>query len=270
MSQARVNGLNLYYQLLGSGEPLVLVHGSWGDHTSWQLVARTLAESFRVLTYDRRGHSQSEGAAGQGSRVQDEDDLAALIQTLDLGPAHIAGNSYGASVVLGLATRHPELFRSVIVHEPPLTGIVAGDAELQPLMKEMQKKVDAVVAQLEAGDLAGGTRRFVEEVSFGPGAWDQLPEQARQTFMGNALTFVDEQRDPARADLDLAKLSSFSAPALLTQGDQSPPWFPVIMKKLSEALEQAEQLTLSGAGHAPHRTHPSLYVETLTRFIAER
>lgn len=61
MSTIVVNGVRLFYELQGTGAvPLVLVHGSWNSHHAWDLVVPRLAEVFRVLTYDRRGHSQSE------------------------------------------------------------------------------------------------------------------------------------------------------------------------------------------------------------------
>jgi pimeloyl-ACP methyl ester carboxylesterase len=63
----RVNGVELYYELSGSGEPLVLVHGSWGDHHNWDAVAGSPAQSFQVLTFDRRGHSASERPAGKAA-----------------------------------------------------------------------------------------------------------------------------------------------------------------------------------------------------------
>jgi pimeloyl-ACP methyl ester carboxylesterase len=57
MPTANVDGVRLYYELKGTGEiPLVLVHGSWCLHHDWDQVAPRLAKSFRVLTYDRRGH----------------------------------------------------------------------------------------------------------------------------------------------------------------------------------------------------------------------
>jgi pimeloyl-ACP methyl ester carboxylesterase len=176
MPEQSVNGAKLFYELVGSGDPLVLVHGSWVDHDSWQPVVAGLVRSFRVMTYDRRGHSLSERPLGQGSRREDEEDLAALIEALDLAPAHVAGNSFGGSIALGLAARRPELFRSLIVHEPPLLGLVADDAELRPLMREFWGRIEAVADQLRAGDIEGGTKRFVEEVALGPGAWEQLPE----------------------------------------------------------------------------------------------
>ena len=221
--QQSVNVSRLFYELSGSGDPHVLVHGSWVDHKDWQLVVSSLTKSFRVLTYDRRGHSLSERPLGPGSRREDEEDLAALIEALDLAPAHVAAHLFGASIALGLAARRPDLFRSLIVHEAPLMGIVADDAELWPLMKEVQDGFESVLGQLRAGDIAGGTRRFVDEIALGPGMWEQLPEEIRQTLMNNAPTFLDELQDTRWADLDLSKLSSFSSPALLTAGGQSPP-----------------------------------------------
>jgi len=263
----RVNGVELYYELTGSGDPLVLVHGSWVDHKSWQPVVPGLAGSFRVLTYDRRGHSLSEKPPGQGSRREDEDDLAALMEALGLAPAHVAANSFGGSIALGLAARRPELFRSLIVHEAPLMGIVADDAELRPLMAELQVKFGRVLDRLRAGDIPGGTRRFVEEVVLGPGMWEQFPEETRRTLMNNAPTFLDELQDAEGANLDVGGLSRYSSPILLTEGDQSPPWFPKIMTKLAGAIVGAERLTFPGAGHAPHLTHPDDYVRAVTGFV---
>ena len=120
MPTALFNGVKLYYEESGSGQPLVLVHGSWTDLRSWDLVVPSLAERFRVVTYDRRGHSRSERPAGQGSVHEDVADLAAVIESLGLAPAHVIGNSFGGSIVLRLAAERPELFRSLSVHEPPL------------------------------------------------------------------------------------------------------------------------------------------------------
>ena len=121
MPTATVNGVRLSYTIIGDeGPPLVLVHGSWADGGDWELVVPALAEHFRVLTYDRRGHSQSERPPGQGSLDEDAADLAALIEQLELAPAHVVGHSSGGSIVLRLAARRPELFRSLSVQEPAL------------------------------------------------------------------------------------------------------------------------------------------------------
>jgi pimeloyl-ACP methyl ester carboxylesterase len=109
------------HELHGDGPRLALVHGSWGDASSWQLVVDALADSFRVLVYDRRGHSPP----GQGSVHEDAEDLGALLESLDLAPAHVAANSYRGNIALRLVAARPELFRSLSCHEPPLWDLLA-------------------------------------------------------------------------------------------------------------------------------------------------
>src|SRR5262245_23192744 len=102
MAEATVNGTAIYYELRGrTGEPIVLIHGSWTDHHQWDATANLLSTRFRVLTFDRRGHSLSRRAPTPGTRI-DEDvaDAADLIDQLDLAPAHLAGNSFGSIIVL--------------------------------------------------------------------------------------------------------------------------------------------------------------------------
>lgn len=102
-----INGIRLMVEARGSGEPLVLVHGSWDNRRAWAFVDEQLARSFSVVSYDRRGHSDSEDGPTPGSRREDEDDLAALIETVALAPVHLVGNSFGASIALGLPLDAP-------------------------------------------------------------------------------------------------------------------------------------------------------------------
>lgn len=266
MPVARVNGVGLYYELTGAGAPLVTVHGSWGDHHSWDAVAPKLAQAFRVLTYDRRGHSASERPAGQGSVHEDAADLAALIEHLDLAPAHIAGNSYGAIITLRLAASRPELFRSLVINEPPLLGLVK-KSETNPALVEFGKRIEEVVARMRAGDLEGGARQFAETVSGQPGDWDRLPERVRQTNLFNAVTWLDEMRDPDALTIDLGNLQAFPHPALVGSGDQSPAFFPIIADRVAAALPRARRHVFAGAGHVPHATRPDDYVRVVTEFI---
>jgi pimeloyl-ACP methyl ester carboxylesterase len=263
-----INGVRLFYEFTGeAGPPLVLVHGSWSDHHGWDRVAPTLAERCRVLAYDRRGHSRSERPPGQSSTDQHGEDLAALVEHLGLAPAHFAGSSFGAYVLLRLATRRPDLFRSLTVHEPPLLGCLTGEPALDSLRREVLVRQEAVVARLAAGDLEGGARQFVETVAFGAGAWDELPPRSRQTFVDNAPTFLNDARDPNGFTVDLGALAGFPHPMLLTQGEASPPFFRPIMTRLSAALPRAETRVYTGAGHVPHLSHPAEYVATISAFV---
>jgi pimeloyl-ACP methyl ester carboxylesterase len=268
MATTRVNGVNLFYEITGDEDtPLVLVHGSWDSHEDWQLVVPGLAEAFRVLAYDRRGHSQSERPPGQGSIHEDVADLAALIEHLELAPTWVAGNSSGASIVLRLASERPDLLRGVIAHEPPLFSLLADNPAGASMLGEVRERVRAVVARIAAGDHAGAAEEFVETVALGPGTWAQLPPRSQRILIENAPTFLDEANDPELLAFDLEGIVLFSKPALLTTGDLSPPAFAPVVSKIAGALRTAEGHTFVGAGHIPHVTHPDIYTELITGFI---
>lgn len=267
MAKAEVNGVRLFYDLNGTGDvPLVLVHGSWDSHHDWDLVVPRLADSFRVLTYDRRGHSHSERPTGQGSVREDVTDLAALIQHLGLVPAWVVGNSFGASISLRLAGERPELLRGLIGHEPPLFSLLGDDPTLIPLLEAVDQRIGAVVERIASRAHTGAAEQFVETVALGPGAWAQVPPELQQTLIENAPTFLDEASDPEQLAFDLDWIRGFSRPALLTLGDQSPPAFAPVVAKLAKALPHVEVLTFPGAGHIPHVTDPDAYVESIIAF----
>lgn len=270
MPIARINGVGIRYEDSGTpGPALVLVHGSWGSHHNWDLVAPRLAESFRVVTYDRRGHSESERVAGPGSIHEDVADLAALIEHLDLTPAYVAGNSWGAIITLRLAIARPELVRAIACHEPPLIALIAGDAEVRPIAEGVRTRLGAVIERLAAGDDAGGAELFVETVAMGPGMWARLPPRMRQTFVENAPTYLDECRDPDQQSIDLDQVRTISTPTLITYGDQSPAMFPAIVRIVSGAIPGAEVQLLPGAGHVPHTSHPTEYAAAVTDFLTK-
>jgi pimeloyl-ACP methyl ester carboxylesterase len=257
-----INACELYYELGGKGEPIVLVHGNWVDHTTWMFAASELAADHRVLTYDRRGHSRSERRTGPAPRRVDEDDLAALIEALELAPAHLVANSYGASISLGLAGRRPELVASVVAHEPPLLAI--DRAILGPVSCSLEQ----VVADVRAGRLEDGAARFVEEIVLGPGAWMTLPEQVRRVMAANAPMFLAMVEDPGWAAVPRP---APSVPVLLTDGDASPAWLPAITRALARGpLAHATRHTFASAGHVPHLTHVSDYVRVVQKFTTNQ
>jgi len=267
MATVQVNGVRLFFELTGTGNvPLVLVHGSWASLEDWELVVPRLAQSFRVLTYDRRGHTASERPAGQGSVREDVADLAALIEHLDLAPAWIVGNSFGAVITLRLAGERPDLFRGLIVHEPPLFPLLGDDPALAPLLQEVGRRVGAVVARIASGDHAGAAEEFVDTVALGPGSWAQIAPALRRVLIENAPTFLDEVNDSESLRFDLDWIKGFTKPALLTQGAHSPPAFAPVIAKLATALPHADVFTFTDAGHLPHATTPDAYVESIVAF----
>jgi pimeloyl-ACP methyl ester carboxylesterase len=261
-----INDVRIFWEEHGHGAPVVFVHGSWGDHHNWDSVAPELARSFHVVTYDRRGHSQSGRLPGQGHIDEDVADLAALIVARALAPAHVVGNSYGSAIALKLATARPELLGSLIVHEPPLIGMLGND----PTRPVVQQRIGAVLETLRAGRLEEGAEQFVDTVALGPGMWQKLTPELRRTFVFNAETWLDEMNEPESVmAVDLNRLSAFHRPALVSQGDQSPPFFGVIVDTIARALPHVRRHTFRGAGHVPHLTHAEEFVQVVRAFVSE-
>lgn len=255
-----INGIRLAYDEIGSGDPLVLVHGSWGSHHNWDPVVPGLSARHRVISYDRRGHSESERPTGQGTFAEDVADLAALIEALEAAPAWVVGNSVGAIIALQLAATSPDLVRGVAVHEPPLRGPLAAAGADPPIA--------AVLDLVRAGDHAGAAERFVEDVALGPGAWARLPEQLRATMVDNAPTYLDEELAPDSRNVDEAALARYAGPILITTGGQSPPIFRPVLQHLRGLLPLAQHLEYPAAGHVPHVTHPEDFVHQVTTFTS--
>lgn len=262
-----INGVNIYWELTGDkGEPLVLVHGSWVDHHSWKGIVSELSKTFRVLTYDRRGHSRSERLSIQENTEQDVSDLIALINHLNLSPAHIVGNSFGTTIVLKTAAKKPEMFITLIGHEPPLLGLLKENQQFKPLLQEVQQRIDGVVSLIVQGKNEKAAIQFVESIAFKPGSWQQLPERLQKTFIYNATTWFEELQDPGSMLLDMDRISNFDKPTLLTMGSESPPFFIAVLEQLTNSIPFAKSRTFEGAGHAPHLSHPEQYIQVVKEF----
>ena len=265
MTLVTVNGVRLSYEISGTGEiPLILVHGSWLDRRQWDPATPLLQDSFRVLTYDRRGHSESEAPNGKFSVHEHVADLAGLIEHLQFAPAWVLGNSFGGSITLRLAGERPDLVRGILVHEPPLFSLVPTDDDAAPSVEEDMRN-DAAAERIAAGDHAGAAEQFAEAVS--PGMWLESPTEIRQTMTENAPGFLADWSDPDFYALDLERASRFPQPVLLTHGDQSPPVFAPVITRLGAALPSAEVQTLPGVGHVPHMEDPEGYVEAVAGFV---
>ena len=268
MATSMINGVELYYEITGTGDCLVLTHGSWTDGAGWGPAVDLLAERYRVVVWDRRGHSRSQAGDGPGSRAEDAADLAGLIEHVSGEPVHVAGNSYGANVTLTLLTERPDLVATAAVHEPPLFGLLEGTRD-QALASELSV-VDADLAVVRdligSGDHRDAAEYFIEHVALGPGTWDRLPEAFRSVLEANAPTYLDELADETALSIDTAALATTMVPLLLTHGTESPELFPAVITELAQLVPAARVEVLEGAGHIPHATHPQDWIARLVAF----
>src|SRR5262249_10906903 len=130
MQRVRINGVELEYDLQGTGSPLVLIHGAQGDRSMFSVIAPLFAARYRVLTFDQRGSGRSEKPDMDYSIAMLADDTAALMDHVGFSSAHIIGVSMGGMIAQEFALRHPKKTRALVLgcttpggsHAVPLSG----------------------------------------------------------------------------------------------------------------------------------------------------
>lgn len=115
MPSARINGVELYYEIHGTGPPLMLVAGLASDSQSWQPVVAGLSQKYSLILPDNRGTGRTSPQESEGSIQQMADDCVELLRYLNLPSVHLLGHSMGGFVALDCAIRYPERFRNLIL-----------------------------------------------------------------------------------------------------------------------------------------------------------
>src|SRR5262250_1465698 len=178
MQRVNLNGVDLEYDVQGSGEPLLLIHGSILADAFFPLLAEPrIANNYRVISYHRRGFAGSARARDPFTIGQQAADSRALLRHLGIPRAHIAGHSYGAAIALQWACDAPAEVQSLALLEPPLFAAVPsgssfwdGVASVRQAMYERGDKAGATDAFLTA--MLGAEYRHVIARCLPPGAFD--------------------------------------------------------------------------------------------------
>jgi len=115
MPKLHVNGVELYYELLGKGEPLLFIHGLGSSTRDWQDQVDFFSKTYQVILVDIRGHGQSDKPPGPYSIPLFAADVAQLLEKLKLSPVHVIGISMGGMIAFQMAIDHPDLLKSLVV-----------------------------------------------------------------------------------------------------------------------------------------------------------
>ena len=271
LSVLRKGAMVLSYETLGEqGDPVVLIHGSLVDRTSWLAVFAPLAVGLQVTAYDRRGYGESTGPRRIRAVRDDAQDLSELLETTGLFPAHLVAHSYAGAVALRLAADRPELVRSLALHEPPLIGLLGSGPAESPDARQWIDLLERLLGAVRSGEEERAAREVVDAFSARKGAWKRLPPEARAQAIRYIGLWADEFSDPEATEPVRASLRELYIPVLLTTGAQSPPIVQQMAGALAAELTNATLRTLPETGHAPHITGPDRYLGILTTFLLER
>ena len=234
----------------------MLVHGAAVDSRMWRPQLAALADEFTVVAWDEPGAGRSSDVPSDFALVDYADSLAALIDTLQLGPAHVAGLSWGGTVVLELYRRHPKLVATLI-----LVDTYAGwkgslpEQEVRARVEGVRRLLaadhlfDPTLPGLFAGDPPAEFVPLLEEM-----AADVRPESMRTALL--VMAEVD-QRD---------LLPRIAVPTLLIWGELDARSPLTVARQFEEAMPDAKLVVIRGAGHVSNLEQPELFNDAVREF----
>ncbi|MEZ0469437.1 alpha/beta fold hydrolase [Luteimonas salinilitoris] len=253
-----VGGAQLYYQVAGTGPPVVLIHGANLDLRMWDEQMEPLAASFRLIRYDVRPFGRS-GPQSEGfSHVED---LGRLMDRLEIEQASLVGLSLGGRIALDFALEHPERVRRMVLAGPGLTGFE------QP----RDPALAAAIAAARAGEPEQAAKLSLAMPYLAPAMEQaQLAGRVRRLVMENAHAWA-MPRPPERLPdpPTIERLAEIHTPTLILLGERDTPGIHAIVARLEHELANAERVTLPGVGHLPSMEAPTEFNRLVLDFFAQ-
>lgn len=252
--RAEVNGVNLWYRITGDGEPVVQIHGAGFGHFNFDPATPVLAEHFKVVDYDMRGYGQSDRPVQHYDMEVWADDLAGLMDALEIDAAHVHGTSMGGMIAIVFAGKYPERTISVVVNcaaaKLGRTGRLIFKNWIDLVRLDPAGPGSRILAELIAWQAL--SKRFLETPE-GVAAIDAIQEILRESNRIEVFTAACQ----AMCDMDLTGwLPKITAPALVLGGDEDvmTPWDQGPAGAGQEAIYQgipnAEKVVVRGSNHS--------------------
>jgi 3-oxoadipate enol-lactonase len=264
MPLVQVNGIDLYYEETGNGEPLLLISGLSGTTLGWEPVRPALAARLRVISFDNRGAGRSSAPPGPYSTRQMADDAAALLDRIGVARAHVVGLSMGGMIAQELALTYPDRVDRLVllatyprlrpgVHDPWL------DAWLHAWERGMDSSSFEICMMPWMVSPAFMAQHDLVEAALVEALRDPYPASAAGIAGQVAACRAHDARD---------RLAGIAAPTLVLVGADD------ILSPVSYAEELAERIpgarlqVLERCGHIPHLEEPEAVTAALLAFLA--
>lgn len=249
MEVHRANGIEIAYERVGDGPPLVLLHGAVADHRLWHPQLAALRDEFTVIAWDEPGTGRSTDVPSSFGLADYARCLGALIEALALGPAHVAGLSWGGTVAQELYRRSPDVVATLILidtyagwrgslSEEEVRSRVEG---ARRMLSAPAEEFDPTLPGLFAGDAPAEFVALLEEM-----AAAVRPESLR--------TQLSAMADADQTDL----LPRIAVPTLLIWGEHDARSPLDVARQLERAIPDTELVVIPDAGHVSNLERPEL------------
>ncbi len=284
MPSIDVDGVSLYYERAGSGEPVLFSHGVPTDYRAWGAQVGEFSKSYSTIAYSRRyaAPNHRDGDVSDSTVEANAADLKGLIEKLGIAPVHLVGHSYGGFVAAYLAADRPELVRSLILVEPAIATLLVEDPNSSGQMfallighpgialsarRFQSGSLLPSLKALDSGQLKKAVQLVVDGIQNKVGAFAELPDPAKQMMLDNARTIAELR---TRLPPFKAQAGKIACRTLVINGQQSAVWLQRIGELVARSVPRCEASLTSASRHFPHMENPSEFNANALKFISKR
>jgi pimeloyl-ACP methyl ester carboxylesterase len=259
----RANGLEIAYERVGEGPPLVFVHGAASDARLWRPQLVALGNEFTVVAWDEPGAGRSSDVPAHFGLVDYASCLAALIEALALGPAHVVGISWGGTLVQELYRHHPELVATLVLVDTYAgwKGSLPPD-EVRARVTGAYRALAVPAEEFDPARALPGWFAGDPPAEFVP-LLEEMAAAVRPESMRTALRLMAEadQRD---------LLPRIAVPTLLIWGRLDARSPLSVARQFEQAIPDTELVVIPGAGHVSNLEQPEPFNDAVREFCCAR
>ena len=257
-----VNGAQIYYEVAGAGHPLILLHAGVADCRMWDDQFAVFAEQYRTIRFDLRGFGQSTMPEGQFSN---HEDVAGLLDFLQVDKAIVVGLSYGGKIALDFALAYPQRVKALVLAAPSVGGSQPSERILQFWEEEEaaieQQDWDTAVA-LNLRLWVDGPHRQPDEVN--PEVRQKVGQMQREIFQ---MEIPENIEEIGLEPVAHGRVAEITAPTLVLVGDLDLPEKVEQAAWLAAEIPQAQQAIIPGVAHMLNMEKPALFNKLVLDFL---
>jgi len=261
---ADINGAQLYYEVKGTGHPLLMVHAGVADNRMWEAQFETFSKVYMVIRFDLRGFGRSNMPSGSFSNYED---VKALLDFLGIESAYLLGISFGGRVALDFTLAYPDYVKALVLGAPSVSG-----ASPSERVRQFWDEEDAL---LENGELEEATELNLRLWVDGPHREaDQVSATVRELVREMQLNIFRKEIPDDVEEID------FDSPAIERLGEVGVPVQVLVGElDLEEKLELADRLVreipdcrkvlIPGVAHMLNMEKPDEFNRSVLDFLSE-
>ncbi|MDP3936687.1 MAG: alpha/beta fold hydrolase [Deltaproteobacteria bacterium] len=261
MPTARVNGVDIFYEDVGKGIPVIFGHSLVWDHEMFVHQVKALSGNYRCINVDYRNHGRSGGVHKEWTIHDYVDDNIALAEHLGIKQAHWVGLSQGGMMAMRLALKRPDLVRSLLI----LDSSAEGEEEANIPNYEMMANM---AAEQGPETVVEGVMPIFFAADFNRDQPDQIAAYRKKFIDGNSEALKWAVFAVTRRDDVSKKISAIKAPTLVIVGEQDSATVPAHSELIARSIPGATLVTIPGAGHMSPLEKPEPVNRALSEFLA--